>query len=146
MSGWTAETDANAADIANCKSTCVALKSGLFNASVDTTGPTVDNGGTTFAKYRDAGVDSTTLAAAVTTWCGAYSYVATGGADQKCYHFINGGSTAATSGTDSAGGNGCFKMTAINSLGAAQAALISAMTTLETPSGTQFALHDAMQG
>lgn len=107
-------------------------------------GTSISNGGTTFAKYRDAGVDSTTLAAAVTTWCGAYSYKATGLTDQKCYHLIN-GSSPVTSGADAAGGNGCFKMTAIVSLGAAQAALASAMSTLETPSGTPFALHDAMQ-
>jgi hypothetical protein len=104
-------------------------------------GTTVTNGGTTFAKYRDAGVDSTTLAAAVTSWCGAYSYNAGAGTDLKCHLKLN--SDDATGDGTNAGG--CFKMTNIVLLGAAQAALVSAMTTLETPSGTQFALHDAMQ-
>lgn len=88
-------------------------------------------------------MDSTTLAAAVTTWCGAYSYNAGAGLNLKCHLKING--DAATGDGTNAGG--CFKMTNIVLLGAAQAALITAMTDLETPSpGTPFALHTAMQG
>jgi hypothetical protein len=93
--GWSADVDAT--DIAECKAACVNLKVDLFNADLDTTDPDVDNGGTTFAKYRDG----TDPAVAVTTWCGAYSWHNGGGTGQKCYTRI-GDDTAAAVTTDNA--------------------------------------------
>jgi hypothetical protein len=62
------------ADKGACKTACQTASRTALLIDPDTTGPTVDNGGMTMAKW----------AAASTAWCGGYSYATVNASNAKC--------------------------------------------------------------
>lgn len=77
------------ADKGACKTACQTAARTALLIDPDTTGPTVDNGGMTMAKW----------AAASTAWCGGYSYTAGNAANAKC-QFNTGDDQAAVNAAD----------------------------------------------
>lgn len=120
-SDWTNNT---ANTVADCKTACTDLKSGLFGTTNDTANPTVVNGGATFAKFKSG-------AAAVTTWCGAISWNEAGTANVDRCKIMTGKGTAVSKGSAGDAADRCYKFTTITALAAAQADLVAKLAVLE---------------